>query len=101
MSFADLRSARQAKESKSLVRDTPLASSSKARDEQIASSVPEDAAKTPFDPTEPPTVVFDCPLSFPAWLDVRKSVSNGRGLYSKENFSPGELAGASLQWYSH
>lgn len=101
MSFAGLRSARQAKESKSLVNDTPLANSSNIQNEPIASSVPGDAANTPSDPSEPPTVVSDCPLSFPAWLDVRKSVFNGRGLYSKENFSPGELASASLQWYSH
>ncbi|GJE86686.1 SET domain-containing protein [Phanerochaete sordida] len=104
MSFADLRSARKSKESKSFV------AKSKISDTQEESENVHDAHTVPeveTDASEPqtastsssrsvelgdkPLVIPDIPIKLPETLEVRKSQDKGRGLYAKQAFAPGAI----------
>ena len=87
MSFADLRSARKSKESKSFVKKPQDYGSLDTRNGSMDTGL-NATAGTP--PADDPAVLTDIPLDLPPWLNVRKSAARGRGLYVKENFAPGK-----------
>lgn len=89
MSFADLRSARKSKESKSSVKTSPFDHPFHALNEDLTSAYISDTAGWP--PTDSPIVLTDPPLELPPYLNLRNSAARGRGIYAKENIMPGKM----------
>jgi hypothetical protein len=90
MSFADLRSSRKAKESKSFVMD--LAKSSSDSSVSFASQDPEHAGHGVMANNHGRAVVvpdLSSQVGLPSALNIRTSSINGRGIYAGENFVPG------------
>ena len=87
MSFADLRSARKSRESKSFVTanqaDVPGAATS-----NVASSTNSIKSE---DGTTKTSAIVSQPAGLPASVEVRMSSVGGRGLHANASFDPGKL----------
>lgn len=84
MSFADLRSARKSKESKSFV-----SAANHGPENTIESAQAEDSTNTAKDIQKEQIEVFAQPSGLPTSADLRVSPVAGRGVFAKVVYSPG------------
>ena len=90
MSFADLRSARKSKESKSLVTRSGTTPST---DTDRGNPTDPDDTKSEIVVSKDATVeVFHRPSGLPETVGIRQSVTEGRGLYANVPLQPGNYS---------
>lgn len=87
MSFADLRSARKSKETKSFINPDTLSAPDKV---DKATSGNGDGTEVKNGDARP-AVVFDRPSGLPTTLEVRASTVGGRGVHATVPFHPGDF----------
>ncbi|EKM56908.1 uncharacterized protein PHACADRAFT_208075 [Phanerochaete carnosa HHB-10118-sp] len=99
MSFADLRSARESKGSRSFVkaatasglRKGPSTENATPSNSEVGMVEPEPPKVSPPEPGNKPTAVLELPIELPPAIEARKSKDKGRGLYAKQAFAPGTI----------
>lgn len=88
--FADLRSARERKETKSFIHAQTNPNSRPTQETSQENATPLEPA-LPVAPLPKLSVLAERPAGLPDSVDIRETAEAGRGVYAKQSFSPGTL----------